>query len=75
MAGLLIGFMRYLEACFLDIKSLFGQMDRLTERKIYTAPTRMNWDLLMLRCCKEAVDLHQEVNRYCLHSTNHLHYN
>lgn len=50
-------------------------MDRLTERKIYTAPTRMNWDLLMLRCCKEAVDLHQEVNRYCLHSTNHLHYN
>lgn len=82
MPCLLIGSMLYLEAFFLDIESLFVQMDRLSERKISKPfksgrldshlPHRVNLDLVMLERCKEVVDLHKEMNRYCIQSTKQL---
>lgn len=55
---LLVGFIIYTEACLLDIKTLFDQLDRLSKFK--------NVELLMLQRCKEALDLHGRLNGYSL---------
>lgn len=73
---MLIGFVIYVEAFWSDIKCQFAQIDRLSERRISTTPKLKdsdlrgdeNLDLLMLERCRDAVDLHQKVNRYRLHS-------
>lgn len=59
---LLIGSMIYVEACLLDIKSIFiDHIDPLSKRK--------DSELLLLEFCKEAVDLHERVNGlHILHS-------
>lgn len=75
ITSLLIGFVIYQEAFCSDIKYQFGQMNRLSERKISTSPKlkdscsseRENFDLLMLERFRDAVDLHQKTNRYRLH--------
>lgn len=56
----------------MDIKSLFGQLDRLSKRKnlknnflqsSYSDPQHHanNEELIMLKYCKEAVDLHRKI--------------
>lgn len=51
---LLFGLMTYTEACLLDIKSQFDQMDLLSKKK--------HPKILMLALCKEAVELHGRLN-------------
>lgn len=63
MPSLLIGFLIYLEAFFLDIRTIFAQLDRLSLFERRTSK-RGNLDLQMLQRCRDAVDLHQKVNRY-----------
>lgn len=71
MPTLLIGFVIYLEAFFSDIRALFAQIDRVSERNISGLaklkdsylPERQNLNLLMLERCRDAVNLHQKVNR------------
>lgn len=81
MPSLLIGFMLYLEAIFLDIKSLFSQLDHLSDienaqrsKQNNSKQTQHdNFERKLFECCKEVVDLHQKMNRYCLsQSTNPL---
>lgn len=63
----LVAFMMHSKACFEDIKSLFVQMDRLCKcgesHQISGLSGRDSLELEILKRCKEAVHLHQKVNR------------
>lgn len=63
MTGLFLGSMIYVKACFLDIKSIYLQVNRLSKCK------KSEWCLV--ESCKDATDIHDRVNRYSiLHSIN-----
>lgn len=75
MQSLLFGLVTYLEAIYLDIKTLFAQIDRLSERKLIKPkdtclPRRENLDLQMRERCNEAINLHQKMNRYFAQQQN-----
>lgn len=57
---LLIGVMNYAKACFLDMKLMLTQIDRLTKGE--------RSELMRTQCVKQAVILHDRVNRYFFHS-------
>lgn len=75
---LLIGFMMFSKAFVVDFESVFVQIDRLTDRRSAPSTSTGNFGMLqtknaeikMLEHCKEVVDLHQKMNRYCMHSDN-----
>lgn len=56
--------MTYAEACLLDIKSIYLQVNRLSGSK--------KSESRMIECCKDAVDLHERVIRYFSHSNDFL---
>lgn len=57
MITLLYGLQVYADACLLDIKTLFSQVDRHSKHH--------HCGQAMLARCKEAADLHERLNRYC----------
>lgn len=76
--SMLFAFMIYSEAFFLDIKSLFVQVDRLSDHRVDEQPQSKDSHLpeakcqksklLMLERCKKIVEFHQRVNRYSVYS-------
>lgn len=68
----LFGLVTYTDACLLDINSIFGQINRLSKKqgankpngKIMQSTQREICEKYMLGCCKEAVILHERLNRY-----------
>lgn len=59
---LFLSSMLYVKGCLLDIKSILLAINRLSKHE--------NSESLMVGCCKDAVDLHERVNRYFLHFNN-----
>lgn len=71
MPSVLIGFMLSSEAVLLDIKSIFVQLNHLSqcnnaqrpERNYSASISRKSLKMEMVKCLKEAIQLHQKLNR------------
>lgn len=70
--SLLIAFMNYSEACCLDIESLFGRLDLLSERPFppkRNGSDRAEWAMYVR--FREVIDLHQKLIKYGISSAIH----
>lgn len=71
----MIGVMTYLNCLLREIGSILLQMNRLSDQKVSEPRNqgkskfleRKKWELMMLKSCKEVIDLQLKANRYCPH--------